>query len=296
MGRGWGRPAEHGLVKDIRKVIREMTTSTTADWAARWRTLHETRSTQQSRRRTPEGDVWGQRSERFAGMIDSANPVRDTVLSRVQPDETVLDVGAGAGRYAIPLASKTREVVALEPSPGMGKRLAEEAQRRGLSNVRVITSDWLGAQVDPADVVLCAHVLYFVPDVVPFVRRLDEHARRLCMVVIRVDQMMAHLSPLYEEIWGEPLAQEPSFIDLYNILFSLGIAADVTIRPSGRGQGRYESLEQAEVEVSNFLSPPDDAAKARLRAFLEANLRPSPQGLLTLGSGGREAIVSWTKP
>lgn len=273
-----------------------MTTTTTVDWAARWRTLHEARMAQQARRRRQEGDVWGERSDRFAGMIDTANPVRDTVLGRVQPDDMVLDVGAGAGRYTIPLASKTRQVVALEPSPGMGKRLTEEAQRRGLSNVRVITSDWLGAQVEPADVVLCAHVLYFVPDVVPFVRKLDEHARRLCMIVIRVDQMMAQLSPLYEEIWGEPLAQEPSFIDLYNLLFSMGIAAEVTIRPSGRGQGRYESLEQAETEVSNFLSPPDDAARARLRAFLEANLRPSPQGLLTLGSGGREAIVSWTKP
>jgi SAM-dependent methyltransferase len=272
-----------------------MTVSGEVDWAARWRVLHEARSEQQARRPGTTDDIWGARSERFARMIDSANASRDLVGELVRPHETLLDVGAGAGRYAIPLSTRVREVLAVEPSAGMGQRLRDEAQRRGRDNVRVITSDWFSAQVSPADVVLCAHVLYFVREVEAFVRKLDEHARRLCVIVIRVDQMLAPLNGLYEEIWGEPLAPEPSFIELYNLLFDRGIVPEVAIRPGGRGQGRYESLEQAEAEVSNFLSVSDAPARARIRAFLKENLQPSPGGLFVLGRGGREAVLSWSK-
>ena len=44
-----------------------------------------------------------------------------------RPDDAWLDVGAGAGRYALPLALRVREVVAVEPSEGMRTALAELA-------------------------------------------------------------------------------------------------------------------------------------------------------------------------
>src|SRR5436309_1347422 len=37
----------------------------------------------------------------------------------VRPEETWLDIGAGGGRYALPIALLAREVIALEPSEGM---------------------------------------------------------------------------------------------------------------------------------------------------------------------------------
>ena len=45
-------------------------------------------------------------------------------------------------------------------------------------------SDWLRADVGQGDVVLCAHVIYTVADIEPFVRKLEQHARDLVLVVL----------------------------------------------------------------------------------------------------------------
>src|SRR5947209_5860427 len=171
------------------------TQTTESDLAERWRALHAARSAQQSRLRAREGDFWGQRAEVFARRIDTPDSTQELILSHMQPGDTVLDVGAGAGRYAVPAAGRVREVIALEPSKGMGEALLREAEKRNVSNIRLIQGDWLTTEAPKADVVLCAHVLYFTPEVVPFVRRLHEHALRECIVVIRVDQAGSGIGP-----------------------------------------------------------------------------------------------------
>ena len=141
---------------------------------------------------------------------------------------------------------------------------------------------------------LCAHVLYFTPDVVPFVRKLHEHALRECMVVIRVDQAGSGTGPLYEELHGEPVAPEPSFIDLYNLLYQLGIVADVRIAEGRNSMSSFASIDQAEASVTQSLAPADEAARAKIRPFLEANLIAGPEGELVFkGAQRRVAIVSW---
>ena len=50
-------------------------------------------------------------------------PTLEVLRSIVQPGDGVLDIGAGGGRYALPLALQAREVIAVEPSEAM--RMAE---------------------------------------------------------------------------------------------------------------------------------------------------------------------------
>lgn len=264
--------------------------------AARWRSLHEARAAQQARLRAREGDFWGGRAEVFAKRIDSPDATLAVILKKLRAEETLLDVGAGAGRYAIPAASHVSELIALEPSAGMGQALLREAERRNVPNIRLIQGDWLSTDAPEADVVLCAHVLYFTPDAAPFLRKLDAHARRECIVVIRVDQGGAGLMPLYEQVCGEPQAPEPAFIELYNLLYGLGIVADVEIVEGRHSSSEFESLDQAEATVAQAMAPATEAARAKIRPYLEANLVPGPDGLLVIkGFPRRVAVVSWTK-
>src|SRR5689334_17430927 len=52
-------------------------------------------------------------------------PTLEVLRSLVQPADTVVDIGAGGGRYALPLALECREVIAIEPSNGMLQVLRE---------------------------------------------------------------------------------------------------------------------------------------------------------------------------
>ena len=87
---------------------------------------------------------------------------------------------------------------------------------------------------------------------------------------------------------------EPSFIDLYNLLYQLGIVADVRIAEGRNSMSSFASIDQAEASVTQSLAPADEAARAKIRPFLEANLITGSEGELVFkGAQRRVAIVSW---
>jgi len=69
----------------------------------------------------------------------------------------VLDLGCGAGSYAVPLARAARLVTALDISPVMLERLRSSAEALGITNIRCVECDW--AEYEPAekfDIVFCS--------------------------------------------------------------------------------------------------------------------------------------------
>src|SRR5688572_33091698 len=88
------------------------------------------------------------------------DPTLNALLSLAGPDDVWLDVGAGGGRYALPLALLVREVVAIDPSPSMLGALREDATSLAVENLRVIEARWPMAAPRSGDVALAAHVGY----------------------------------------------------------------------------------------------------------------------------------------
>ncbi len=116
-------------------------TAAEAAWGARVRAHHE----QSARvRETPEGgDFYAPVSRLFvADPHRTDDEVLDHLLPLARPNDTWLDIGAGAGRYALPLALRVREVVALDPSPGMLAALREQAAEHRIANVRAVEGRW----------------------------------------------------------------------------------------------------------------------------------------------------------
>ncbi len=88
------------------------------DWADRVRRDHA--QVDRHREVPDEGDFYRPVTSLFrADPRRTGEPVLDALLALARPTDTWLDVGAGAGRYALPLALRVREVVAVEPSEAM---------------------------------------------------------------------------------------------------------------------------------------------------------------------------------
>ena len=86
-----------------------------------------------------------------------------------------------------------------------------------LDNLTVVASTWEDAEVAPADLVLCSHVLYAVAEPVPFIEKLQACARERVFVFMRDGPGSR-----------EGAVRQPRLQDLYNLLRELGIAPDLT--------------------------------------------------------------------
>jgi len=144
------------------------------------------------------------------------------LLGLARADDVWLDVGAGGGRYGLPLALAVREVVAIDLSPSMLAALREDAVAAGIENIRVITARW--PMVDPpsGDVGLMAHVGYDIAAIGPFLDQLEFAASRLCITVLGESAMTTVATLFWERIHGEPRIRLPALPELLVLLAARG--------------------------------------------------------------------------
>ena len=222
----------------------------------------------------PPADHWTEYAREFrADPRRTSDPVMEHLLERVSPGQTVIDVGAGGGRLALPLALHCRRVVAVEPSPSMGEVLREAAAEFDVPNVDVVEADWKDAVVDQADVILCSHVVYVVREIGEFVRKLDDRASALVLVVLFDAAPQSQLYPLWEMVHREPRLPLPSLPQLREVLDELGMQATETALSPQPARG-FESLEDALEQLTRRLyvtpgTPEMDRLEAALPEALE---------------------------
>ena len=143
------------------------------------------------------------------------DPVVNLLAEWITPETTVLDVGGDAGRYALPLALRCRRVTVVEPSPSMVAQLREGAKEAEIENISSVEAGWEDARVGPADLVLCANVVYGVKDIAPFLRKLDEKARERVVIVAWMDAPPSIFSPLWRAVHGEDRVELPALPDCF---------------------------------------------------------------------------------
>lgn len=85
--------------------------------------------------------------------------------------------------------------------------------------------------VELADVAMAAHVVYYEPDVGAFLEAMEQHARRLCVVIITDRRPQLLWEPLWTELHGEPLVREPALHEFLTVLGARGRHFEVRTAP-----------------------------------------------------------------
>src|SRR5579864_2960892 len=191
------------------------------DWADRWKRVVEERAAATGNR--PDPGYWDRRAKSFARSTHSRyDEFLDVLEPYLSPRKTLIDAGAGTGRHASPLASRLEWVTAVEPSEGMRAQISPRA------NMTVVASTWEDADVAPADLVICSHVLYGVAEPIPFIHKLDRLARERVFIMLRETDLPHPAAVIRARLQGTPGARLPRFSELFMVLMQVGIAADVT--------------------------------------------------------------------
>ncbi|MGH9035578.1 MAG: class I SAM-dependent methyltransferase, partial [Acidimicrobiia bacterium] len=145
----------------------------------------------------------------------------------------------------------------------------------------------VAGEVEAADVVVCAHVLYNVGDIERFVAALTAKARRLVVVELTVAHPQAHLNPLWRHFHGLERPTGPTADDALTVLGEMGLEAGVV---RWQAPGRWESAPREELVAFArrrlCLSPERDPEVA---VALDELFETSPRQLATLWWPGTAA-------
>ncbi len=243
---------------------------------ARWQALIRARATQMDTAYTRLGrtsaDFWDRRAGGFhrATRASATNdPLYLFLRSHVTPRHSILDVGAGTGRFTLALASLAAQVTALEPNTSMLSYLREEVAAHGLTNVALLQNAWEDAPTDlRADFVICSHVLYPLPEIVPFLEKLHAASKQACYLYLRATSIDSLTAPLWQHFHGTERCLPPGYIHALDVLYELGIYANVEVVAAPFTLS-YPSLQNAEDELVEQLIVEDTTqTRAELRTLL----------------------------
>jgi SAM-dependent methyltransferase len=221
----------------------------------------------------------------------------DEVLSRLNlsPEYSVLDVGAGTGALAIPLAKKVRQVTALDQSAVMLEMIQNSCHAAGLNNVLTLKMDWtkarIGVDFPKHDVVVVSRSLPSGKDISNSLKLIDKAAERFCYITWKADghdDMESELS----QLMGIPYVTFPGHIVIYNLLHSLGIYANIELFKTC-GRRRYVTLEEAYLQIIRSY-PLEDAKKPAIMDFLASRLK-FENGAYTRPKNAVWALIWWNK-
>jgi len=104
------------------------------------------------------------RHARYRDFEREAQGIREAL--RLSPADVVIELGAGTGALALPVARGCRRLYAVEPSPAMRARLEEKARAAGADNLVACAGSFLAYahRGEPADAVYSWAALHHLPD------------------------------------------------------------------------------------------------------------------------------------
>jgi SAM-dependent methyltransferase len=154
----------------------------------------------------------------------------NALLELARPEDVWVDVGAGGGRYGLPLALAVRRLIAIDPSPAMLAAFTEDAAAFGADNLQTIESRWPMSSAAPrGDVALMSHVGYDIPDIGPFLDAFEQAANRLCVAVMGESAMATVSALFWERIHGEPRVRLPAMPEMLILLLARGRLPEVKL-------------------------------------------------------------------
>jgi SAM-dependent methyltransferase len=278
-----------------------MTTATAADLEAAWAERVRANREQVDRvREVPDHDFYAPVSSLFvADPRRTGEEALEAILRLAAPTDRWLDIGAGAGRYALPLAIEVAEVVAVEPSASMRNALRTGKAEHGLTNLRIVPGVWpevLAELGDPpvADVSFIAHVGYDIERIGPFLDAMERAASRLCVAMLTDRSPASVADPFWPLVHGMERVPLPALPELAELLRARGRQTEI-VRVE-RAPRTFDSFDGLATFLRRQLWITDDGEKERrFRAALGQMARETDDDGWTLATPpvGSIGILTW---
>ena len=269
--------------------------SASALWAERVEAHHRQSALARKANGWPDADPWEAVSSLFmADPLRTHDQVLNLVSAKIDRDASIIDVGGGASRYALPLANAGHRLTVIEPSAAMCLSLQDLTESLGSIDLSVVQDSWEDAKVEPADVVLCSHVLGSTPDAARFIGKLADHARSKIILVESMTWPLAVFSEFWAEYYGEKRTDLPGIPEIMALLWEMGITPDLEMLEPSQNRA-VPSKETALALLKSVLFLRGDVEEdSLLLALFDQLTEHGPEGYqLKNALPRRQGVISW---
>lgn len=182
-------------------------------------------------------DYWNKRAEDYNDLIVTSRFNYGEEIVRILNREgvigskdTVLEIAGGVGAVTIPLARAAHRVITIEPAFNMIRRLEQNAEKAGLSNIdiKIGTQDYFEEEIPSknADLVILCHAAGEFPDIERLFHFMDRVSRRHCCLADSLPHMNQDHQALFEKL-GIAVNKFDHVTLLYNLLWETGACPDM---------------------------------------------------------------------
>ena len=241
-----------------------------------------------------------------ADPLRPLSPNLAVIASYIEADDVIIDVGGGAGRISLPLTLRCREVINVEPSPTMAIGFRANAAGAGISNTRIIEGEWPNVDAPAGSIALVNHVTYLTREIVPFIKKLEQAARRRVLITVNSVPGPSFQRVLYQLMHGEAEEVVPGHVELINVIWELGILPDIRVLPQPTVPFTPTPNREAAIAGAIARFPGEQWGwwdlgsdlEQRLRVILESRFdelfTAGPEGFVPrYVAPGREILITW---
>jgi SAM-dependent methyltransferase len=283
-------PAGKRVSRTASDALRPSAEAALGAWAARVRANRE--QVDQFREASPSDFYAGIAGMFRADPYRQDEPALQALRAIVRPEDTVLDIGAGGGRYALPLALAAHEVIAIDPSEGMLQVLREGMREHNVPNIQVIAGRWPSNTGVTADVALISHLGYDVEDIGPFLDAMETAARRLCVAILLEQPPPTEADRLWPAIHGVERAALPSLPEFITLLLARGKLPELQLVE--RSPQSYDQPDQALAWLRGQLwTAPNGPKDQQLQTLMRERIQEHQGRYAMSWAPVRMGVVTW---
>ena len=243
----------------------------------------------------PNQDFWEGMAQNFKDdPFRKGDPDIDRLEQEFAECRTLVDIGGGAGRLALPLSLSREAVTVVDSSKSMLLELQDSCEEAKIENVSSVFGLWEDAVIDIHEGALCSHVTYGIENIGKFLENVNQYASKRVVFIAFMKSPQAHLESLWREVHEEERVHLPGVPELMDVLWQLGIAPELNIIEH-LGPHIYGSEKDAISDLRRRLYVNQGTRKDEiLTRVLKSDLKPTEQGMELANSDGRiSCLISW---
>ena len=217
-------------------------------WEAQWQAVADRSRVRRSNvdippeKRPGSVDRWNKMARDFADRIDKKKFIarREQTIGHLvdkgvlHGKTRVLDIGAGPGGWALPLAEICAHVTALEPARGMIDIMTDRIKAENVQNITAVQSTWQevdlkARQWEGAFDLVFASMTPGIDGPSTFKKMMAASKEFCYMSAFSGSGMHQQYAPLWEKFFNGPMPERPSdIIYPFNLLYAMGYRPDLT--------------------------------------------------------------------